>query len=73
MNQHNEEKRLLQLAISELVATNIVQTKEGQTMLQKLMLAVTITFALNLFLGIYPPVDTQIATGTSETIEPTTD
>ncbi len=64
MNQHNEEKKLLQLSISELVATNIVQIKEGQAMLQKLILAVTMTFALNLLLGIRPPANTQVATST---------
>jgi hypothetical protein len=47
MNQHNEEKKLLQLPNLKLVATNIVQIKEGQAMIQKLMLAVTMTFALN--------------------------
>ncbi len=61
MNQHNEEKKLLQLPILELVATNIVQIKEGQAMLQKLILAVSMTFALNLLLGIRPPVNTQTA------------
>ena len=64
MNQHNEEKKLLRLPISELVATNIVQIKEGQAMLQKLMLAVTMTFALNLLLGIHPPATTQTAIST---------
>ena len=55
---------MLQLPILELVATNIVQIKEGQAMLQKLILAVTMTFALNLLLGIHPPANTQTATNT---------
>lgn len=32
-------------------------------MLQKLMLAVTMTFALNLLVGIHPPANTQTAIG----------
>ncbi|PSB26072.1 hypothetical protein C7B70_24355 [Chlorogloea sp. CCALA 695] len=38
-----------------------MQIKKGQAMFQKLMLAVTMTFTLNLLLGVYPPVDTQAA------------
>lgn len=49
----------MQLYSSELVATNIVQIKEGQAMIQKLILAVTMTFALNLLVGIRPPAKTQ--------------
>ena len=64
MNQHNGEKKLLQLLILILVATNIVQIEKGQAMLQKLMLAMTMTFALNLLLKIDPPVNTQTAFST---------
>jgi hypothetical protein len=64
MNLHNEEKKLLHLPNLEWVATNIVQIKEGQAMIQKLILAVTMTFALNLLLGMRPPTNTQTATST---------
>jgi hypothetical protein len=39
--------------------------KEEQAMLQKLMLAITMTFALNLFLGIRPPVVAPNAVSTN--------
>ncbi len=52
---------MLQLLVLKLVATTNVQIKEGQAMIQKLILAVTMTFALNLLLGIRPPVLAQTA------------
>ncbi len=51
----------MQFPSLELVATNIAQIKEGQAMLQKPILAVAMTFALNLLLGINSPANTQTA------------
>ncbi len=48
-------------SISELVATSVVLIKKEQAMLQKLTLAVIMTFALNLLLGIQPPANTENA------------
>ncbi|PSB29752.1 hypothetical protein C7B70_17690 [Chlorogloea sp. CCALA 695] len=53
----------MQLPLWKLVATNVVQIKEGKVMFPKLMLAVTMTFALNLLLEINPPANTQTAIG----------
>lgn len=52
---------MLQLPILRLVATTIVQIKEGQAMIQRLILAVMMTFALNLLVGIDPPANNQAA------------
>ncbi len=66
MARHNK-KKFCTFQSLELVATNTVQIKEGQTMFQKLILAVTMTFALNLLLETRPPVlaqaelDTKVA------------